>query len=209
MNKLRTRLQAYKGIIAVMGILLVAGLAVAGVKAYQGNAPTTVIENGTITINNPAPDAPVNLGASPGPDMYVPYLSVNGVQSYYEQKGLNAASTTICSLLSPNATSTLELGSIGLRTSTTTAFTLTLAKATTANATTTLLGEISGAANTKVTLVASSTIVSLEDRVFAPNTYFNATMRGGAPAATAAGTITGYGQYSPTGRCQAKFTITE
>lgn len=48
------------------------------------------------------------LGAFPSPDILNPYLSVNGVTTFYEKASFNTASSSLCSLLSPTATSTLN-----------------------------------------------------------------------------------------------------
>jgi len=132
------------------------------------------------------------FGAVASPDIPSPYLQWGGVYVWSQSTtALNTASTTICALQSPAATSTLLLASVKLDVSSTSASTLTLAKATTAFATTTLLAEnLSVAANNQATLVSSSTLVS-GTRVFGPNNWVVASMSGGA------------GTFSPTGKCQA------
>jgi len=126
------------------------------------------------------------VGAVSSPDVQSSYLSVNDVRSWYESRSLNQASTTICSMKSPSATSTLVSGSVKLTTGTTTAIALELAKDTTPSATTTRISYIVLASGAQVTLrafVASTTVAvnsgvqytaNETDLVFAPNTYLNA-----------------------------------
>lgn len=137
----------------------------------------------------------VPVGAISGPDISSPYLSINSVQRFYNRKGLNIATTTVCAIQSPSATSTLALGAIRFETSSTTASTVTLAKANTAYATTTVLTEMGVAANAKATLIASST-TGLANFVFSPSQWFVVGMAG-----------TGAQTYSPVGICQASFEV--
>lgn len=111
---------------------------------------------------------------------------------------LTQATTTVCAIQSPNATSTLTMGSILFTVSSTTASTVTMAKATTAFATTTSLGSAAVAANAQATLIASSTpLGSTADgsTVFSPNNWFVVSMAGGT------------GSFSPTGVCTVEFQV--
>lgn len=110
---------------------------------------------------------------------------------------LNQATTTICAIQSPAATSTLLTAGISFTVSTTTTSIVTLAKATTAFATTTLLGSASLAANALGTITASSTPFGLDSvNTFGPSTWFVVGMAGNS------------GTFSPTGVCQAVFQST-
>jgi hypothetical protein len=133
------------------------------------------------------------VGAVVGPDTYFPYVANNDVQEYSTRQGLNTATTTVCSIKSPAATSTLRVGAVTLTTSSTTASIVTLAKATTAYATTTALSRLALAANAQATHFASTSAGST-DIIFSPNTYFVVGMEGGA------------GTFSPVGACTAVFT---
>jgi hypothetical protein len=124
------------------------------------------------------------VGAVVGPDTYFPYVANNDVHT---------ATTTVCSIKSPAATSTLRVGAVTLTTSSTTASIVTLAKATTAYATTTALSRLALAANAQATHFASTSAGST-DIIFSPNTYFVVGMEGGA------------GTFSPVGACTAVFT---
>jgi hypothetical protein len=134
-----------------------------------------------------------SLGAVASPDLISPYFSFGGVRQWAAHTdSLKSATTTVCAIQSPAATSTLRFGSIKLLTSSTTATTVTLAKASTAFATTTDLGSYSVGANAQATLVASSSPTSGNTAlVFSPNTFFVVGMAGGV------------GTFSPAGTCEA------
>ena len=157
-----------------------------------------------------APDE--ELGGTNSPFHPYSWMSFNGLIHHYFSKDYASATTTVCAIQSPNATSTLTFASASMNTSTTTAFALTMAKAATAYATTTLIAFDSAYnANDQVDYVATSTFsVTGQDymdaRVFAPNQWFVVSMAGGTPATSVSpGFISGYGQYSPVGKCQAEF----
>lgn len=119
--------------------------------------------------------------------------SVNGVVTTYGRvTTLTAATTTVCAIQSPAATSTLQFGSLKLTVGSTTAITVTLAKSSTAFATTTLLNSASIAAGAQGTVIASTTESVNPDGlgVFSPSTWFVAGIAGGT------------GTFSPTGICQ-------
>lgn len=127
------------------------------------------------------------VGAVSSPDIMSPYFSFGGVRQWAAHKdSLNQASTTICSLQSPAATSTLLFADVKITTGTTTAVVLEMAKATTYAATTTRITYAplgSGALITLNAFVASTTgaygslgqqhTADETDLIFAPNTYLN------------------------------------
>lgn len=132
------------------------------------------------------------FGAISGPDITSPYLSVNGVQSWYTKKGLVTSTTTVCAIKAPAATSSLESASVLFRTSSTSASVVTIAKAATAFATTTMIGTATAiAANAQASIVGTTT--SASGVVFAPNEWLVVGMSGGT------------GTFSPVGSCQAVF----
>ena len=146
------------------------------------------------------------VGAVTGPDSFFDYVANNDLQKFGQTKPLTTATTTVCAIKSPTATSTLSLGGVKLIVSSTTASVVTIAKATTAFATTTRLSRASVAAGAQITLtvfVASTTGVygSLgqihtadeTDIIFAPNTFMVVGMEGNI------------GTFSPTGSCSAEF----
>lgn len=110
--------------------------------------------------------------------------------------GLTQATTTVCAIQSPAATSTLVAGFIKEDVSSTTASTITIAKAASAFATTTLINTISVSANAATLGIAASTTLSaLEqtNRTFAPNQWLVFGQSGGT------------GTFSPTGTCVAQW----
>lgn len=121
-------------------------------------------------------------------------LEVNGAEVYLESKALTTATTTVCAIKSPAATSTLTFGAVNFVVSSSTAATIHLAKATTPFATTTSLGSVTLGAGAQGMVVASTSPAAGAATVFSPNTYLVVGMQGGV------------GTFSPTGRCTATFT---
>lgn len=132
-------------------------------------------------------------GALSSPDIQSPYISWGNVRQFaYRTENLQQATSTVCTIQSPAATSTLNLGSgIQFTTGSTSASTVVVTKGATPYATTTLLfaGLLSASSGGNVIATTST-----NNFVFAPNTYFNVGMLGGT------------GVFSPTGACQASFT---
>lgn len=137
--------------------------------------------------------SPKVIGSVSSPDIQSPYFSVGGLQQWKASVSLTTATTTVCAIQSPAATSTLESAGVLFTTGSTTASTITLAKAATAFATTTSLGRHVLAANAAGQLQASTTqTVGLNDTtVFGPNQWFVIGMEGGI------------GTFSPVGQCHA------
>lgn len=160
---------------------------------------TGVIAGKNFIVNAPS----INAGAVSGPVSYSPFQTTNGVTVEYRKQGMASATTTVCALRAPtNATSTLVAGSVAFAVSSTTASTVTVAKATTPFATTTLLRTVSIGANAfatfpiaSTTSVASTAAWALDQTnlTFAPGEYVVIGMAGGV------------GTFSPTGNCQAAF----
>lgn len=138
------------------------------------------------------------LEGAAGPTRTFPCESTNGVTRCFTQKVLTTATTTVCAIKSPTATSTLVSGGIKLNVSSTTASTVTVAKATTAFATTTLINSVSVSANAQAAIEAASTTESAlvqTNRTFAPNTWLVFGMAGGT------------GTFSPSGSCNGTFEL--
>lgn len=147
------------------------------------------------------------LGAQPSAIFDGQCSDLNGVKTCYAGKPLTQATTTPCAIKSPAATSTLVAGNVRFRVSTTSAYTIHLAKAATPNATTTSLGTIGAAAGAQGTYLASTTFngaTTIADPafVFAPNTWFVVGLFGGISQ----GDSTGAG-FVPSGSCNAAFQI--
>lgn len=142
------------------------------------------------------------LGALAGPDIASPFLKWGGVEVVNASMTLNTATTTPCAIQSPSATSTLTHASLTVQVASSTATTWTLAKASTAYATTTRLSEFALSSGVQGTMVASTTPLSAptvdEVRVIAPDTFLVWGMAG-------IGNLT---SDKLTGICKASFTVT-
>lgn len=134
------------------------------------------------------PDA--SYGAAVGPDQIgSDHYSWNGIVIYPYHPKMNTGSTTLCSIKSPSATTTLKSFVVNFRSGTTTASTVYLAKGTTVQATTTNFETIALGANAIATVIASTTGRTLNLPVIAPNSWLNVGQSGGT------------GTFSPTGDC--------
>lgn len=177
--------------------------AVFALKAPQvitlpGDIRTVNVPSGAQTITVPAPVVNVNVpkqtvqvvpvenqlaGALSGPDIYSPYLNVNGVVRWITRKASVSASTTPCAIKSPAATSTLVLGSFRIASTSASATYVEIGRATTAYATTTSLGGAVVAAGAQGTLTSLRTAAggfNLSE-TFPPNTWFVVKVGGAAP----------------------------
>lgn len=136
-------------------------------------------------------DAP-SVGSVSSPDISSPYFSYGGVVHWGSRTtNLGVATTTVCALRAPSATSTLQLGASGIKltTSSTTASTLRLSKSNVPyDVSSTFLFGANVGANAQATIVATT---SADTFTFAPNQYLIAQMSGGT------------GTFSPSGSCQA------
>lgn len=127
---------------------------------------------GLVLFHAEKPDA--SFGAVSGPEQYgSPFYGQNGVLVYPTYAKMNVASTTLCSIKSPAATTTLRSFVVNFKTSTSTAETIYMAKGATAQATTTNFETYSLASNAQGTFMASSTSRTLGLPIIAPNTYLN------------------------------------
>lgn len=139
-----------------------------------------------------APTTTPSFGAVSSPDIPSPYFSFGGVRfDAVHTDAMYQASTTVCSLQSPAATSTLSEGSgVRFTVSSTTASTATVYKASFPTGNTTFLFADNIAAGAQSTIVATTTTNNF---VIAPNQYINVIMSGGT------------GTFSPTGTCGMVF----
>lgn len=135
-----------------------------------------------------------SVGALTGPDISSPYLSVANVRTEFRRQNLATATTTICSIQSPSATSTLQGFQLEISTGTGTAATIDIGSHTTAFATTTSLYVGSYSVGSGATADIAVTPTTATTTVFAPNTYINAKTNGA-----------GLGGYTYGGTCQAVF----
>ena len=136
------------------------------------------------------------VGAVAGPNAYLPYVANNNLQTYSLTKEFQLASTTICYIKSPSATSSLSFAGVNFTTSSTTSSVVTLAKASTPYATTTALNTLTLSAGAQGVMIATSSVATVgvvSNNIFGPNQYFVVGMQGGV------------GTFSPVGSCSAEF----
>ncbi len=168
-------------------------------KYIVGLLVVAVISLGLYTFISPVKEVVSNtVGAVTGPDSFFPCETHNGVGRCFNRTTLRTATTTVCAIKSPAATSTLVTNSIQLTTSTTTAYATTIAKAATAFATTTVLGNsVTYSGGAQSTQVASSTAANFtaKDFTFGPSQWLVVGMQGSG------------GTFSPVGTCEATFEI--
>jgi len=195
MSNNTSSLLAFVAIGVMAAVVMFKPLPTVTVQLPAGPAPIVNVSSPDVKVNVPKAD-PV-LGAVAGPDSYFPCETHNGVQTCATKRSLTTATTTVCAIKSPNATSTLHRGSVKFSVSSTTASTVTLAKAATPFATTSILvADTSVSANAQASIVSTSTVLSTGGvTLFAPNQYFVVGMAGGV------------GTFSPTGSCQAVFDV--
>jgi hypothetical protein len=159
-----------KTILVIVGALVVIAVSV-GLSFLVIPSKITVVDN-----NGKPTDVPV--GALTGPDIPSTWLRVGGVTHYFAHMNGNTASTTLCSMKAPVATSTLISATVEITSGSSTAGLITIAKAasTSNNATTTILGnQILLTASTEDTINASTTAAqkAAEAEIFGPSTYLN------------------------------------
>ncbi len=190
---------AIAAVVAVAATLLVLSL---GATRVANAVLTRISQEAPTILANVAKNTPVRAGAIAGPDISSEYLRWGlgaGVVQYATAIPFTAATNTPCAIQSPPATSTLRLGGVKLSVSSTTASTVTLAKSTSFNATTTWLTTESVAAGAQATIVipATTTPTGMGHLTFAPSTWLVMGMAGGS------------GTFSPSGACHATFEVWE
>jgi hypothetical protein len=130
---------------------------------------------------------PISVGGT-SPEISSPYLKINDVMRWFQALPLgNNTSSTICSIKSPSATSSLIHSGIGFVSGATTG-TFGAYKSATISATTTFL--YGGNLTTGTQSVFNATTTS-DSWVFEPDTYLVFDMTAG---------------FAPTGTCQAEFS---
>lgn len=129
----------------------------------------------TAEVINPETGEKVVVGAQPISPYN--YTCFGGVCRFAQMKSLAQATSTICAIQSPAATSTLVSAAVHIDINTT-ASTAVIGKATTAFATTTKLAQVAIAAGTELNLVASTSPATSGANVFSPNTWLVASLEG-------------------------------
>jgi len=141
------------------------------------------------------PVQPPIVGGVSSPDISSPYLSFGNVRRWAARPPFTAATTTICAIQSPVATSTLVSASWQINTGTSTAATIDMGTSTTRYATTTnLVAAKSVASGARGYATWSSAGGSVDDSVMAPSTWVVVKTAGA-----------GLGGYTYDGTCQATF----
>lgn len=173
-----------KNLLVGLGLALVLAL---GVSFPKGNSVVNQIVGGA---------------GGTGPDSSSPYVSNNGVFTYFARQALVTATTTPCAIATPSSTSTLLHASLQVTKGTTTDTTIwTLSKAATKFATTTKYGAWSLTGGLKGTMIATTTtqgagpVVDEALLVIAPNQFLVWGVAGTIPGDTT----------NLTGTCQAVF----
>ena len=145
----------------------------------------------TTLVNNSAP-----LVKGTSPEISSPYFIVNGVTEWYGSENMAPATTTLCALISPNATSTLQYTSFQITTGTSTAATIDIGTSTTPYATTTnLVAATSIASGAQGLAFWMPTQGTSQNSIMSPNTYVVVKTAGA-----------GLAGYTYGGKCQAEFT---
>lgn len=156
----------------------------------------SVFLGGTQVVQNTVHE--VKAGAISSPDFDSSYFSYGGVRRFGLRQQMQVATTTLCAIQAPAATSSLEFTSFSITTGTSTAATIDIGTSTTAFATTTnLVAAVSissGALGQQVWTPAGG---SVNDLTMAPNTYVIVKTAG-----------PGLGGYTYGGTCQASFIQT-
>ncbi len=168
----------------IIGVVL--AVALSGVALLKGG---TVVEKGTEVLGQ-------------GSNFEFPsYTSSGGMRTVsVRSDSLNRASTTICAIQGPAATSTVRFVSLDLAVSTTTATLLTIATSTTAFSTSTaILVDDVVATSTKYHYASGDLAGGLVQEALAPNSWVVFSLRQRYEHS---------GTYSPTGVCQASFITT-
>jgi hypothetical protein len=147
--------------------------------------------------------APTTYGAVTGPDSYFPCESHNGVTTCFARQALRQATSTVCAIKSPAATSTMPIGGVRVTTASSTATIWDLARASTPFATTTAIGTAYNVAGSAMADIQASTSPSAgAATVFPPNTYLVIGVRQSITAGDTAGT----GSVT-SGYCSATFSV--
>lgn len=169
-----------KNLLVGVGVTLAILLGLVGVfKDSRGNVQNTPQQN---------------FGSVASPDIMSPYFSFGGVVHWGYRQDMRQASSTLCSMQSPAATTTI-VGFPSANFTTAASYTTVYAwgNATDAFSTTTLMGNFTIIAANKGLLIASSTAMSaLQDsQVIPPLTYINFKLSTGTASAT----------FAPVGTC--------
>ncbi len=161
----------------IIGLIAVVALAISGFTSVKEEAPVEI----------------TNLGALSSPDLPRD-ISIGGAKIRGSRVSpLQTSTTTVAAILSPVSTSTLVSAACRFSTSSTTASTITMAKDSDGNGSSTPLQSFSVSANAQadISLPATTTTAGMSNLTFGPSTYLTVTMAGNT------------GTFSPVGSCEA------
>lgn len=183
--------------ISIVGIIAVVALLV-GFVAYNKTPSVLVGPQGPQGVQGPAGKDGINgrngvdgvtrvvketiekpynpvLGSQTGPDTYFPYIANNDVRTWSYSKKMAVATSTVCSIKAPTATSTLLIATVNFGLASSSVTVVDIAKSTSYAATTTKIGTTYNiTAGSRAYIVASSTgSVAGEATLFGPNDYLN------------------------------------
>jgi len=160
----------------------------------------SVLNRNTVAPVNNVPVNSTNLGANGSPNMYVPFLGINEVVSYYQSYDFNVATTTLCAVKSPSSTSTLEYFSLIVETGTSTASTIDVGSSLTNNTATStalFIQSYAVASGARGAVILPGALPSTAtSTILAPSTWVVAKTNGA-----------GLGGYTYGGQCKYKFTL--
>lgn len=140
-----------------------------------------------------------NFGAVTGPDSYFQTETHNGVRYDFVRQALIPASSTLCAIKTPSASSTIVSATANIASGNTYANDYQLGWGLTAGATTTNLARLTLAAGASNAAIATTTLTSSigggVDGVVPPNTYINFRVSTSSASAT----------FIPVGACNVTF----
>lgn len=186
-----------KTLVALVAILII--IAIGFAYKYPKSSETLSVDKVVSEVKEK-----LKFGSVSGPDIQSPYLSVDGVTTWYVKQPVRTATSTLCSIKTPAATSTIKHLSANLSTTASYATQYLWGMDTAANnATTTSLASIIGAGAGKAMVYqASSTVNDLFTGYYhgtvPPNVYLNLNLSTSTAGASAT--------YAPAGNCVAVFT---
>lgn len=206
MTKLKKTRMGFYSAMGIICLLLVVGATayVQGFSSYE--APQTVMENVTIDTYNrisQTQQADDILGAMASPDVSGNWLRVGGVLHWYKSMDTDSATTTICTMKSPAATSTLVFASVNFDLASSSAVTVRFDQSAVGTSTQQIGSTITvGASASAAILASSSPSINLNDAevMFAANTDLTVWIQGALSG----------GNYTLTnGKCKAEWIVIE
>ena len=167
-----------------VGAVSVVALVFSGVAYFR---PPTLVEKETVR------EVVKELGAFPGPEISSPFISINGVRTWYYRAPFIAGTSTPCAFQAPNATSTILSWGFTQTSATTSAINWTIATSTASGATTTPLARVTGPANDVFawSTTASTTVSLYSNMTIGPNTWLVFQGRVSLPSVTDSGASVG------------------